>query len=59
MSIDNPFDGYDIAQICVHGHVITSSLELVPNASKTFCDTTIKSLLLLTNFLHIKFATAL
>src|ERR1044072_8277413 len=32
-----PF-GYDIAQICLNGHVITSGIDTYPNEKKSFCD---------------------
>ena len=31
-------DSYDVAQICENGHVITSALELIPAASRKFCE---------------------
>jgi hypothetical protein len=30
--------GYDVAQICINGHVITSALSRHPNFVKKFCD---------------------
>jgi len=33
----SPFNGYDVAQVCVNGHMITSALMLMPGASKAFC----------------------
>ncbi len=34
----SPFDGYDVAQICINGHPTTSALTIVPGAAKNFCD---------------------
>ena len=31
-------DGYDVAQICLHGHVVNDSMKLCPEDSKKHCD---------------------